>query len=83
MTNSERATTTCTRTSRRRRGPTRSRDSEFGWRFLERHQESLLFATDCCVPGLAFTHVALFDRFELEGDVRENFAHRDLERLLL
>jgi predicted TIM-barrel fold metal-dependent hydrolase len=58
------------------------RDEEYTRAFLQRHHEQVLFGTDKSYVGFEPQHAALFDRFSLSGDVRENIAHRNIERLL-
>jgi predicted TIM-barrel fold metal-dependent hydrolase len=58
------------------------RDEEYTRAFLQRHHEQVLFGTDKSYAGFEPQHAALFDRFSLSGDVRENIAHQNIERLL-
>jgi len=58
------------------------RDEDYARTFLERHHKQVLFGTDKSYAGFEPQHATVFNRFSLSGAVRENIAHRNIERLL-
>lgn len=59
-----------------------TRDPAFGQRFLERHREKLLFATDHLFPGQDVPQLDLLETFEVTDATAENLLHRNAERVL-
>jgi len=63
-----------------------SRDPEFGYPFLERFQDRMLFGTDICAPGqelpiVPFMHEAV-EQGHISRDAYENITWRNLNDLL-
>jgi hypothetical protein len=59
-----------------------SRDMEHGRRFLEKHRERLLFATDYLSPVQEVPQWELFQHLELQPETRRMITHDNAVRLL-
>ena len=59
-----------------------TRDHEYGQAFLERHHESLLWATDYLAPGQETPQLDVLETFDLTDEMAENLFHRTVERVL-
>jgi len=59
-----------------------TRDPEYGRAFLERHHDSLLFATDSIYPGQQVDQFDLFERFDLDDEHWEQIRHANAEAIL-
>ena len=59
-----------------------TRDPDYGQRFLERHREKLLFATDYLYPDRAVPQLDLLDTFDFTNEMAEDILYRNLKGLL-
>lgn len=59
-----------------------TRDENYGQRFLETHQDSLLFGTDFLYPGQKFPQYGFFEQFDLDEQAWRNICHRNLDSIL-